>query len=222
MFTKFLSFNTFAFPFARSGTSPQRQTGISAGRRLTDKMHNPTKFRNDLALRANLAQSYHDIWAAISGKGLLPYYAETLNDYAYLSKGIEIGIRQAFIVTLCSLYDTHTKAISIQRFADYLHKQDKLDSQWNSRFLCAQDKAKRLAKLRNKYFAHDSEDKYSTNFWKEAGFTLNELTAFMTETWNNVACLVFADDHTNMVYACDPKPDIRKLFVAYDQSKTWA
>ena len=185
-------------------------------------MLNPTKFRGDLALRANLALSYHDIWAAICGKGLLPHYAEALNEYCYLSKSIEVGTRQAFVVTLCSLYDRHSKAISIQRFAGYLHEQNKLDSHWNGRFVLAQDKATRLAKLRNKYFAHDSEDKYSTNFWKEAGFTLNELTAFMTETWNIVAYLVFADDHTNMIYTCDPKPDIKKLFKAYDQSKTWA
>ena len=199
----------------------QKQVGIPHRGRSTKYMRDPITFRHDLVLRANLARSYHDIWAAISGPGLLPHYSQTLNEHGYLSKGIEIGIRQAFVITLCSLYDRDPKAISIQRFANYLHKQNKLDPQWNDCFTSAQNRAKRLAKLRNKYFAHDSEEKYLTNFWKEAGFTFNELTAFMKESWHNVAALVFADDHSEMIYKCDPRPDIIKLFPSYNPRKTW-
>jgi hypothetical protein len=185
-------------------------------------MHDPVKFRSDLVWRANWAHAYHDIWAAIGGKGLLPYYAGKLNEYCYLAKSVELGLQQAFIVTLCSLYDTDAKAISIQRYADHLCNRGKSDPQWQREFRVVRKQAARLFKLRNKYFAHDSEDKYGKNFWKEAAFTRNELSGLMKTTWDLLARLVYLDDQTKMTYRCDPKPDIRRLFPRFDASKTWA
>jgi hypothetical protein len=185
-------------------------------------MRNSTEFRRDLLWRANRAHSYHDIWASICGKGLLPHYADTLNDYFCLSQSIELGLQQAFVVTLCSLYDRDPKAISIQRYAAHLRSQGKSDPQWQREFRVVRKQADRLLKLRNKYFAHDSEDKYEKNFWKEAAFTRNELSGLMRTTWDLVAKLVYLDDQTEMTYDGDPKPDLQRLFLHFDATKTWA
>ena len=171
--------------------------------------------------RLNLAHAYHDVWSAICGKGLLPQHAAELNEHVVLVSTIEAGMEKAFVVELCSLYDSDDRSVTFAAYAKILRNCNRVPANWENDFKESTDLAKRLQFLRNKHFAHDSMEKFTQNIWGNVGMTYNLLTELLERSEALMTMLMKADDGSVYRYWLDPKPDIAGIFPDYDPSEPW-
>lgn len=180
--------------------------------RMASPLKYPDKYLKDLIEQANHTRASHDIWACIAGPSLRSHYKSAMNKHFILIKNIEFAMRQAFIVTLCSLYDTDSKAISLHKFAAYIRETVGLEKQWEHDFRKARKVAERLYNLRNTHFARLSEKKYERNYFQDAGLVYEDLTKLMDRTWSLLCGLAYKHDSSEIVYGFNPAPDLKRIF----------
>ena len=177
--------------------------------------------RKNLISRFNLAHSYHDLLAAFTGKGLLPHYADELNRCPTLMRILEKGIKQAFVITLCSFYDRDSRSVTFSTFESILKEQGKLPAQWDTEFEPVKKLIERLQLLRNKHYAHDSKQKLTRDIFTESAMTYNLVTEIFEASRELISKLLFADDGTDYQNNDSLKDDIGRLFRNYDPDGVW-
>jgi hypothetical protein len=127
----------------------------------------------------------------------------------------------AFIVTLCSLYDTDARGVSIKRYANHVWRGKTAPADWRRRFKSASKKAARLYQLRNHYFAHVNEITFRQNLFQEARLTYQGLSELMAETWSLVSDLtrISGSEIPNSSVIIS---DLQALFPKIKLPLTWA
>jgi hypothetical protein len=159
------------------------------------ELKEPERFGKSILFRTCLAQDYHDLWIAIAGDALRANYLPEMGKFRNLFKSTEIASRLEFIITLCSLYDTDSRAVSISRWAKHVWRANGSPQSWKSKFKRASAKAGKLYLLRNNYFAHVSDHTFKQNLFVEAGLTYRDLSDLMADTWNLVSDLAGITDN---------------------------
>jgi hypothetical protein len=154
------------------------------------ELKEPEQLGKNILFRTWLARNYHDLWIAIAGDALRTDYSPDMEKFRNLFETTEIASRLAFIITLCSLYDTDSRAVSIKRYAKHVWPTNGSPQEWKSKFKRASAKARKLYVLRNNYFAHVSDNTFQQNLFKEAGLTYQDLSDLMADTWDLVSDVV--------------------------------
>lgn len=187
----------------------------------TRKIKNPEKFTDNLLDRLNLVRAYHDLWAAICGRGLVTNHKDELNDHFVLAKVVEYSARTSFIIELTSLYDPDERSVTIQRYAESLQGQGKVTKVWDDRFQVAKKRIEGIRLIRNKLTAHSCESRFERNYYREANLRFRELTDLLQETWSLAAELYRIDDGSEIKYGFSPIHDLKRIFKNFDESGPW-